>query len=199
MGVVFVATGASDAPTADDMTAITALVDKWMDANTNAWPSASIARPELSEAESTQIDAKATSTAAQVATDEFAEMRAFSWAGFLQEMRDVDGTVLVENEYKILRVSFDRMTRLDDVVVSVSVWVGETQAEWSAEKAALVNVRRIDTTPADEYVVRKVAGEWRLADVRHVEMSEDDDPDAYGVDTPHDQLPIDGEWLVGGD
>jgi hypothetical protein len=113
-------------------------------------------------------------------------------------MRDVDGTLLLKNEHKLLKVEFVRMSELDDAIIRVAVWVGETQARWDADKDGIVLTRQIDTTPVDEYAVRLIDGHWRLANVRHVEMSEDDDPEAYGVNSPHVQLNIDGEWLVGG-
>lgn len=187
LGLVIFAGGAAGEPSDEDMKAVSRLITEAQGIKHVAWPQSQLASETLSSSTDEALETSQRSVLQDIGTAEFAEEAYFNWAGFLQESRDADGIITVENEFKVMSVEVTGTDKDGNLVVRAMVWSGETRGSWSDEEAQLVSVSTVDCTPVWEYTVCLQDGEWRLMRERLVELSEDASLKEYGPDTPHEQ------------
>lgn len=203
-GMLILSAGAGDeavALDARDMAAIQSVVSRWEAGSLEPWvsvPTARLIEMKLPDATRAAVDAQYEQLKREVGTDEWVNGPDTyrSLAGQMEgTRREVPEVVYTDWEAKVLSVEFVTFEESGDAVVRVRVWecnrglhLDETDAQ--GNPAGFV----YDSTPVYLYTVRKVTDgatkttSWRLVSVKTEEASLDRDPDAYGPDTPHENL-----------
>lgn len=203
-GVLLLSAGAGDetvALDARDMAAIQSVISRWEAGSLEPWvsvPTARLIEMELPDATKAAIDAQYDQLKREVGTDEWINGSDTyrSLTGQMEGTRqEVPEVVYTDWEAKVLSVEFVTFEESGDAVVRVKVWkcsrglhLDETDAQ--GNPASFV----YDCTPLYLYTVRRVTDSavkttsWRLVSVKTEEASLDQDPKAYGPDTPHENL-----------